>query len=248
MRERTYFAQLCLLQLSFGDQAVCIDTLALTDLSPLRPAMASACHRQGAACRAPGSGSAGARDRAAGRAVRHPGGGGADRTAGAGRLRRAGADSCWARACTRRKRAPTGRAVRCPPRRSPTHSMTCAICSRCANGSPSGLRALGRWSWFEEEMAQLDAAGSFAVDPEQSWRRLKGIARTGSGAPGAGARTRGMARTARDQFRSAAQLDPAGRRAARHGAAGAAQHGAAGAHGGTARWHPRSTAAPTCWR
>jgi len=41
MRERTYFAQLCLLQLSFGERAVCIDTLALPDLSALRPAMAS---------------------------------------------------------------------------------------------------------------------------------------------------------------------------------------------------------------
>jgi ribonuclease D len=39
MRERTYFAQLCLLQLSFGAQAVCIDTLALADLSPLRASM-----------------------------------------------------------------------------------------------------------------------------------------------------------------------------------------------------------------
>ena len=38
------------------------------------------------------------------------------------------------------------------------------------------LRQLGRWHWFEEEMAQLDAAGSFAVDPEQAWRRFKGIA------------------------------------------------------------------------
>jgi ribonuclease D len=37
------------------------------------------------------------------------------------------------------------------------------------------LRELGRWAWFEEEMAQLDAAGSFAVDPEESWRRLKGM-------------------------------------------------------------------------
>src|ERR1700689_2484548 len=40
MRERTYFAQLCLLQLSFGERAVCIDTLALPDLSPLRAIMA----------------------------------------------------------------------------------------------------------------------------------------------------------------------------------------------------------------
>ncbi|HEY7929870.1 MAG TPA: hypothetical protein VID71_07655, partial [Steroidobacteraceae bacterium] len=36
MRERTYFAQLCLLQLSFAGHAVCIDTLALPDLGALR--------------------------------------------------------------------------------------------------------------------------------------------------------------------------------------------------------------------
>ena len=36
MRERTYFAQLCLLQLSLGHRSVCVDTLALSDLSPLR--------------------------------------------------------------------------------------------------------------------------------------------------------------------------------------------------------------------
>src|SRR5450631_2270623 len=41
MRERTYFAQLCLLQFSFDEQAVCIDTLALPDLSPLRATMAA---------------------------------------------------------------------------------------------------------------------------------------------------------------------------------------------------------------
>src|SRR5579862_5439756 len=35
MRERTYFAQLCLMQLSFGDSAVCIDTQALQDPSAL---------------------------------------------------------------------------------------------------------------------------------------------------------------------------------------------------------------------
>ena len=40
MRERTYFAQLCLLQLSFGEHAVCIDTIVLRDLGALRPIMA----------------------------------------------------------------------------------------------------------------------------------------------------------------------------------------------------------------
>src|SRR6202050_477704 len=41
MRERTYFAQLCLLQLSFGTRALAIDTLALSDLGPLRATLAT---------------------------------------------------------------------------------------------------------------------------------------------------------------------------------------------------------------
>src|SRR6185437_3352123 len=41
MRERTYFAQLCLLQICFGDRAVCVDTLALTDLAGLTGVMGS---------------------------------------------------------------------------------------------------------------------------------------------------------------------------------------------------------------
>ena len=42
MRERTYYAQLCLLQLAGNGCAVCVDTLALEDLGALRPLMAAA--------------------------------------------------------------------------------------------------------------------------------------------------------------------------------------------------------------
>src|SRR5688500_10311564 len=41
MREKTYRAELCLLQVAFDDQAVCIDPLALADLSPLAPLLAA---------------------------------------------------------------------------------------------------------------------------------------------------------------------------------------------------------------
>jgi ribonuclease D len=41
MRERTYYAQLCLLQLASPDLAVCIDPLAVGSLDALRPLMAS---------------------------------------------------------------------------------------------------------------------------------------------------------------------------------------------------------------
>jgi ribonuclease D len=35
LRERTYRAQLCLVQVSSRDEAACIDPLALTDMGPL---------------------------------------------------------------------------------------------------------------------------------------------------------------------------------------------------------------------
>jgi ribonuclease D len=41
MRERTYYAQLCLLQLAAPGVAVCVDTLAVADLTPLRALAAS---------------------------------------------------------------------------------------------------------------------------------------------------------------------------------------------------------------
>src|SRR5688572_32614908 len=37
MREKTYRAELCLLQIADGDDAVCIDPLAIADLSGLKP-------------------------------------------------------------------------------------------------------------------------------------------------------------------------------------------------------------------
>jgi ribonuclease D len=37
------------------------------------------------------------------------------------------------------------------------------------------LRRLGRWTWFEEEMVQLDSAGPFVTDPQEAWRRIKGV-------------------------------------------------------------------------
>ena len=39
LRERTYHAELCLLQLSWEDHAACVDPLALRDLSALSSAL-----------------------------------------------------------------------------------------------------------------------------------------------------------------------------------------------------------------
>jgi ribonuclease D len=42
LRERTYRAELCLLQIAFPEGAVCVDPLAVPDLTPLRAALGSA--------------------------------------------------------------------------------------------------------------------------------------------------------------------------------------------------------------
>jgi ribonuclease D len=42
MRERTYYAQLCLLQLASSELAVCVDTLVLESLAPLRALLSAA--------------------------------------------------------------------------------------------------------------------------------------------------------------------------------------------------------------
>ncbi|HLK70651.1 MAG TPA: HRDC domain-containing protein, partial [Steroidobacteraceae bacterium] len=38
------------------------------------------------------------------------------------------------------------------------------------------LQDLGRWSWFEEEMVELNSGQSFQIAPEEAWRRVKGFA------------------------------------------------------------------------
>ena len=175
MRERTYFAQLCLLQLSFGEQAVCIDTLALPDLSLLRASMASPAigkvlhaARQDLEVLGPATGPlAGLFDTQVAAALI-----GLSAQVGYGDLVKQLLGKSLHKAETRTDWA-----------RRPLSSGQLAYAlddvrylQPLRERLTERLRQLGRWSWFEEEMAQLDAAGSFAIDPEQSWRRLKGIA------------------------------------------------------------------------
>jgi ribonuclease D len=174
MRERTYFAQLCLLQLSFGDQAVCIDTLALTDLSPLRPAMASPAigkvvhaARQDLEVLGPATGPLiGLFDTQVAAALI-----GLSAQVGYGELVRQLLGASLHKAETRTDWS-----------RRPLSAAQIAYAlddvrylQPLRERLTERLQQLGRWRWFEEEMAQLDAAGSFVVDPDQSWRRLKGI-------------------------------------------------------------------------
>jgi ribonuclease D len=175
MRERTYFAQLCLLQLSFGDAAVCIDTLALPDLGALRasmaaPAIGKVLHaaRQDLEVLGPATGPlVGLFDTQVAAALI-----GLPAQIGYGdlvsqllgqRLHKAETRTDWSR------RPLSGAQI--------AYALDdVRYLQPLREQLSERLRQLGRWSWFEEEMAQLDAVGSFAIDPDEAWRRLKGIA------------------------------------------------------------------------
>lgn len=174
MRDRTYFAQLCLLQLSFGEQAVCIDTLALPDLNPLRAAMAApgVCKilhavRQDLEVLWPVAGPiVGLFDTQVAAALS-----GLPAQIGYGDLVKQLLTTSLHKAETRTDWA----------RRPLSNAQIAYALDDVRYLLPlrerlsEQLQRLDRWHWFEEEMAQLDAAGSFAVDPEQAWRRLKGL-------------------------------------------------------------------------
>jgi ribonuclease D len=175
MRERTYFAQLCLLQLSFDQQALCIDTLCLPDLSALSAIMSAhgickVLHaaRQDLEVLWPTAGPvAGLFDTQVAAALI-----GLPAQVGYGDLVKQLLGISLHKAETRTDWS-----------RRPLSSAQLAYALDdvryllpLRERLTERLRALGRLPWFEEEMAQLDASESFVVDPEQAWRRIKGIA------------------------------------------------------------------------
>ncbi len=175
MRERTYFAQLCLLQLSFGTQAVCVDTLSLPDLAPLRAVMAAPnickvlhAARQDLEVLWPAAGAiTGLFDTQVAAALI-----GLPAQAGYGDLVRQLLGTSLHKAQTRTDWS----------RRPLTDAQLAYALDDVRYLLPlrerltERLRELGRWSWFEEEMRRLDTCESFAVDPEQAWRRIRSLA------------------------------------------------------------------------
>lgn len=174
LRERTYFAQLCLLQLSFGRRALCVDTLALTDLNALRPIMSSPlarkilhAARQDLEVLWPLTGAlAGVFDtQSAAALVGLPAQIGyaelTSRLLGI-QLHKSQTRTDWARRplSTAQLEYALDDVRYLPP-------LAAELTRR--------LEQLGRWGWFEEEMAQLSGSGSFQVEPEQAWRRVKGL-------------------------------------------------------------------------
>lgn len=174
MRERTYFARLCLMQLSFADSAVCIDTLVLTDLSPLCAVLRTQSGRKVL--------HAARQDLE----VLHPLTGplrplfdtqvaaaliGLPAQVGYGELvkRLLGKSLHKSQTRTDWSRRPL------TPAQLAYALDDVHYLPQLAQQLEEQLHALGRSRWFEEEMAELEGTESFKVEPEEAWRRLKGL-------------------------------------------------------------------------
>jgi ribonuclease D len=180
MRERTYYAQLCLLQLATAEHAAAIDTLALADLGALRPLMGKAgmrkvlhAARQDLEVLWPALGTlAGIYDTQVAAALigLPPQIGYADlvqRLLGA-HLHKSQTRTDW----SRRPLSPEQLDYA-------LDDVRYLLPLRATLDQQ--LERLGRRAWFEEEMNALDDAGSFAVDPAAAWKRFRGFAELDDG-------------------------------------------------------------------
>jgi ribonuclease D len=174
LRERTYHAQLCLLQLSAAHEAVCVDPLSLADLSPLaallaNPAITKVMHasRQDLEVLLPVAG-----------------------------LTRPVFDTQIAASLTGLPaQVGYGDLVRRVLGRELAKSHTRTDWSRrplsaeqleyalddvryllpLAAALQEQLARLGRLEWLSEELAALDDARALTIEPDEAWQRLKGL-------------------------------------------------------------------------
>ena len=77
----------------------------------------------------------------------------------------------------------------------------------------AALVAKGRADWVAEEAAAYENPALYRTDPALAWRRLKGLNRLRPARAVGGARAGRLARTARHRIGQAARLDPGGRSA-----------------------------------
>jgi ribonuclease D len=174
LRERTYYAQLCLLQFGLPARETCVDTLAVSDLTPLRAALGDrACCKVLHAARQdlevlwPAVGTVtGLFDTQVAAALI-----GLPAQVGYAELVRQLLGVSLSKGQTRTdwSRRPLSAAQLDYARDDVRYLLPL----REALGTR--LTTLGRTSWFLEEMAELDAGGSFTVEPEQAWLRLRGL-------------------------------------------------------------------------
>jgi ribonuclease D len=175
MRERTYFAQLCLMQLSFDTSAVCLDTLALSELARLREVLQLShirkvlhAARQDLEVLWPVTGALRPLfdTQVAAALIGLPAQIGygelVSRLLGK-RLHKSQTRTDWSR------RPLTQAQV--------SYALDDVLyLPQLSSQLEERLEQLQRRHWFDEEMAELEGIGSFQVDPQQAWRRLKGLA------------------------------------------------------------------------
>ncbi len=174
MRERTYYAQLCLLQLGADGACVCVDPLMLDTLEPLRPLMAAPglckilhAARQDLEVLAPAVGPLHNvfDTQVAASLVGFPaqiGYGDLVRELLGVELHKSQTRTDWSRRplSTAQIEYALDDVRHLPPLREQLGER---------------LERLGRAGWFSEEMAQLGGE-NFAIDPEQAWLRIKAFA------------------------------------------------------------------------
>ena len=77
------------------------------------------------------------------------------------------------RASTSRRASPTGAAGRCRTARSNTRWPTSPISATSTRRSPQRLDEQNRTDWVREEMEVLTSPGTYRLEPEEAWKRLK---------------------------------------------------------------------------
>jgi ribonuclease D len=174
MREKTYRAELCLLQLAVDGEAVCIDPLAIADLSPIAPLLSSPAvvkimhaARQDLEVLLPAVGLVRPvfDTQIAAALAGHPSQVGyaelARRLLGV-ELPKAHTRTDWAR-----------RPLSAEQQEYALDDVRHLPALR--DGLLEALAARGRVAWLEEELAALGNADALEVAPEDAWRKVKGL-------------------------------------------------------------------------
>jgi ribonuclease D len=174
LRERTYRAELCLIQVATADHAACVDPLALTDLAPLiptltaqRPVKVMHASRQDVEVLFPIAGIVQpVFDTQIAAALT-----GMPAQIGYGELVRRTLGKELAKSHTRTdwSRRPLS------PEQVEYALDDVRYLLPLKSDLEEQLDRLGRLAWLGEELAGLGDAQAFTVDPEEAWQRLKGL-------------------------------------------------------------------------
>jgi ribonuclease D len=178
MREKTYRAELCLLQIAVGDEAVCIDPLALdnqgADLSPLVPLLTSPdvvkvmhAARQDLEVLLPAVGLVRPvfDTQIAAALAGHPA------QVGYAELTRRLLGVELAKAHTRADWS--RRPLSAEQQEYALDDVRHLVGLR--DSLLETLASKGRGAWLEEDLAALDNADALRVDPDEAWRKIKGL-------------------------------------------------------------------------